>query len=121
MGRMDEKLRDISDRVESMGSTGSKNEKVLGELVDEVRAAVSMLKVSSNSRAGSVTRIRLINPVSYIGARRIWRTTSTSTKGLLRAQRIGRDDCRPYTTLYVDGSNWNRRNWQNLHRLDRPQ
>ena len=57
MGRMDEKLRDISDRVESMGSTGSKNEKVLAELVDEIRAAVSILRVSNNSRARLVARI----------------------------------------------------------------
>ena len=72
MGRMDEKLRDISDRVESMSSTGRSNEKVLGELVDEIRTAVSILRVSSNSRAGLVTHIRLINSVSYTSARQIW-------------------------------------------------
>ena len=121
MGRMDEKLRDISDCVKSIGSTGRSNEKALGELVDEIRAAVNVLRVSSNSRARLVTLIRLINPVSHISARQIWRTASTSTKGLLRTQRIGRDDCRPYTTLHIDGSNWNRRNWQNVHRLDGPQ
>ena len=46
---MDDKLRDIADRIENMGSTGSSNEKVLSELVDEIRAAVSILRVSSNS------------------------------------------------------------------------
>ena len=111
MERMDEKLRDISDCVKSMGSTGRSNEKVLGELVDEIRAAISILRVSSNSRAGLVTLIQLINPVSHIGARQIWRTASTSTKDLLRTRQIGRDDCRPYTALHIDGSIWNRGNW----------
>ena len=57
VGRMDDKLRDMADRIENMGSTGSGNEKVLSELVDEIRAVVSVLRVSSNSLAGLVTQI----------------------------------------------------------------
>ena len=57
MGRMEDKLRDIADRIENMGSTGSGNEKVLSELVDEIRAVVSILRVSSNSRAALLTWI----------------------------------------------------------------
>ena len=49
---MDEKLRDMADRIENMGSTGSRNEKVLSELVDEIRAVVSILRVSSNPGLG---------------------------------------------------------------------
>ena len=54
---MDEKLRDVADRIENMGSTGSGNEKVLSELVDEIRAVVSILRVSNNPRVGLVTQI----------------------------------------------------------------
>ena len=57
VGRMDDKLRDVTNRIENMGSTGGGNEKALSELVDEIRAVVSILRVSSNSRVGSVTWI----------------------------------------------------------------
>ena len=46
---MDNKLRDMAYRIENMGSTGSGNEKVLSELVDEIRAVVGILRVSNNS------------------------------------------------------------------------
>ena len=48
---MDDKLRDMADRIENMGSTGSGNEKVPSELVDEIRAAVGIIQVSSDPRA----------------------------------------------------------------------
>ena len=48
---MDGKLRDMAGRIENIGSTGSGNEKVLSELVGEIRAAVNILRVSSNCRA----------------------------------------------------------------------
>ena len=57
VGRMDDKLRGMADRVDNMGSTGSGNEKVLSELVDEIRAAISILQVSSNSRTRLVMRM----------------------------------------------------------------
>ena len=56
VGRMDDKLRNMADRVENIGSAGSGNEKVLSELVVEIRAVVSVLRVSDNSRAGLVTQ-----------------------------------------------------------------
>ena len=47
---MDNRLREMTDRVEDIGSTGSSNEKVFFDpLADETRAAVSILRVSSNS------------------------------------------------------------------------
>ena len=55
VGRMDDKLRDMTNRIDNMGSTGGGNEKVLSELVDEIRAAVSILRVSSNSWVVPVT------------------------------------------------------------------
>ena len=51
---MEGKLRDMADRVEKIDSTGSSNGKLLSELVDEIRAAASILRVSSNSWAGLV-------------------------------------------------------------------
>ena len=57
VGRVDDKLRDMADRIENMGSTGSGNEKVLSELVDEIRAVVNILRVSSNSLAGLVAQV----------------------------------------------------------------
>ena len=59
---MDEKLRDMADRIENMGSTGSGNEKLLSELVDEIRAVVSILRVSSNFRAGLAMQITNFHP-----------------------------------------------------------
>ena len=46
---MDDKLRDMADRIENMGSAGSGIEKALSELVDEIRAVVSILRVSMDS------------------------------------------------------------------------
>ena len=54
---MDDKLRDIANRIENMDSTGSRNEKILSQIVDEIRAAVSNLRVSGNSRVVLVTWI----------------------------------------------------------------
>ena len=51
---MEDKLRDMADRVENMCFAGSNKEKVLSELVDEIRAAVSLLRVSGNSWTGLV-------------------------------------------------------------------
>ena len=57
MGRIDEKLQDIADRIKNMGSTQCNNEKAQAELVGEIRAVVNSLQVSNDSRAGFVTHI----------------------------------------------------------------
>ena len=67
---MDDKLQDMADRVENMGSTGSGSEKVLSELVDEIRVIGRILRVSSNPRAGLVTQIT--NQPSLLHLRPPW-------------------------------------------------
>ena len=64
---MEDKLRDMADRIEKIESTGSSNGKLLSELVDEIRAVVSILRVSSDSRVGFVTQIT--NPPSLLHLR----------------------------------------------------
>ena len=51
VGLIDDKLRGMADRVDNIGSTGSGNEKVLSELVDEIRTVISILRVSGDTLA----------------------------------------------------------------------
>ena len=52
VGRIDNKLRGMADRIDNIGSTGSGNEKVLSELADDIRAIVSILRVSGHFGLG---------------------------------------------------------------------
>lgn len=78
------KLRDISDRVENAGYTGSdEDSKVVSELMEEIRAVIIDYKVSCETRTGSQSKL-LMNPVSCTLTQYIWGFTSTGTEDLFR-------------------------------------
>jgi Mg2+ and Co2+ transporter CorA len=51
--QINDKLRDIYDRIESMGSVGSNDGEVVSELVDKVLAAIADRKVSGKPQMGA--------------------------------------------------------------------
>ena len=48
-GRIDDKLRDISNRIEDAGYMGSNDGKAVPELMDEIRAAIANRQVSGKA------------------------------------------------------------------------
>ena len=46
----DNKLRDISDRIESAGDMGVGGGKIVSELVDEIRTAIANFQVSNKAQ-----------------------------------------------------------------------
>lgn len=78
--QVNDKLRDISDRIENAGYIGNN---VVSELMDEIRATITNSQVSSKAQTGQRPKL-LIEPVSYTCIHRTWRITSPGAEGMFR-------------------------------------
>ena len=77
---VNDKLRDISDRIENAGYIESS---VVSEFMDEIRVAITNSQVSTKARTGQRSKL-LTEPVSCTCIHRTWRITSPGAESLFR-------------------------------------